>query len=400
VGESFAFQSDFISLFFAYALIVFVILILYDFALLLVSTEISLRLSRIAVRLITKQGSGRYRRGMVVHVVRLKYGFDKMMYQIRLHWVGYGGWDSSPVYTHMVKRPIRNIIFGLVLYLFRPFSLLCLSGIALMAIIQTESQRFLYADLSQLYSAIQGIDYWNVAARISSIVPAIFLVGIFYLISTRGTIRRAIENLNLKSTEDIARKHRELSKSIGNAIYPIANNLQYVVDCQHLVVDAWMVHMFPENRHMIEHSVSAIDYDHYCFMELIELLRIHEAFESLSGYPDHHLRNVFSTYKYEILHLVSRLDHYTIDRLNKIFFSKDSIIELLQDTRSGAGLLSQEDFRREQLDRQHLVAEETVKALELLCAFVRYHDTVSRLMRIDSDRFGRALRIAIQQSSA
>jgi len=46
--------------------------------------------------------------------------------------------------------------------------------------------------------------------------------------------------------EDIIQKQRDLVETIGDSLYSIASNLQYIIECQDLVADLWTHSRFPD----------------------------------------------------------------------------------------------------------------------------------------------------------
>lgn len=379
-------EESAIRLFFIYWFEILIILIVWDWLIFKSYVEISCLLDSIAADLIKNKNIK-----LSILCIRLNYSIRKLMFIIRLGWVRTGFDDNDKVVLNSITRPpIKNTILEIC------FSFLKLP--ALIAIFLTAiSMKYIeLSDIQDKWKIIRSfeIDFWEAIKLLSPLTVVILIVFLGYFISSRGSIRRSIAQSNRKKIEDIIQKQRELVEAIGYSFNSISSNIQYVINCQDLVVDLWISGKFPEYNNKQHHYYNRYgDIEDYYFKDIVELKFISQKFNELNSIGNWKATMVFSTYKYEILTFIATSSRLDFKELNETFFTKEGVKTLIADNGDTTIKYTNEEIQRMRNNYLDNMPKRIVDSLKLLYMFYRYYIEANKLLDFKSDKVGRALRM-------
>lgn len=131
----------------------------------------------------------------------------------------------------------------------------------------------------------------------------------------------------------------------------------------------------------------------YCFKEILELEKISQIFDELNTYGNQGLSRTFSSYKYEFLAVMIRHELSSVERLNKIFFTKEGMNMIVTDAKQPKTEYSKDKIKEIYENYLNGIPNKIVDSLELLYKFCRYYNEMNKLLNIKSDKVGRILRM-------
>jgi len=231
-------QGEFIGLLLIYWGEIFIILLFWDLLMLKISVTASLLLDRRSEYLLKTK-----KIRLSILCIRLNYGIRKLLHFLRLGWWISGLSEGNEIVWNSIRRPpVKDTILGILFSLIR---LPILIAIFLSAI---SLKYFTLNNIQKMVKKLSNFkfDFWEDIKLLSPLTVVVLIVFIGYFISFRGNIRRAIAQANRKKMEDIIQKQRDLVETIGDSLYSIASNLQYIIECQDLVADLWTHSRFPD----------------------------------------------------------------------------------------------------------------------------------------------------------
>lgn len=378
-------QEKFIWIFLIYWGEIFIVLIFWVLLVDKISLEVSLLLDRLSEYLLKTK-----KIRLAILCIRVNYGFSKLMYFLRLGWRIHGSSENDKIVWNSIRRPpIKDILLGVFFALIK---LPALIAIFLTAISLT------YLELNDIQEIVKNLssfkfDFWEDIKLISPLTVVVLIVFIGYFISFRGNIRRAIAQANRKKMEDIIQKQRDLVEIIGDSLYSISSNLQYVIECQDLVADLWIHSRFPSYEDDRYKLWSDLSVEHYCFKDIPELEIISQKFDELNSNGNWGASRAFSSYKYEFLTLVSRSRLLNSVKLNEIFFTEKGMKTLINNDEHPIIEYSKEQIEKMRKNYLESIPRSIVKSLELLYTFGRYYDEMNKLLNFKTDKVGRTLRM-------
>lgn len=376
-------QGRGIWLFLIYGGEIFIILLFWDLIVQKISVEVSILLDEISEWLLKSK-----KIRLTILAIRLNYGICKLLFFLRPGWCRYGFSDEDEIVWDSIRRPpIKDAIFRICFSLIKLPALLslCLTAISLK-----------WIDLCNVSNELKGLgslDFWEYIKLLSPLTVLLLIVFIGYFISFRGNMRRSIAQANRKKMEDIIQKHRDLSEAIGDAIYLIASNLQYVNNCQELVADLWIHSKFPHYVDEKQRFWRDQNIESYCFKDIPELEIISQKFDELNSNGNWNAMRAFSSYKYEFLTLATRSNFLNSEKLNEIFFTNEGMKKIVNDAKCPMNEYSKEEIHKMRENYLEGIPGRIVRSLELLYNFCRYYDEMNTLLNFKSDKVGRALRI-------
>lgn len=378
-------QKKFIWLFLIYWGEIFIILIFWDLIVHKISMAASLLLDRISEYLLKTK-----KIRLSILFIRLNFGVSKLMYFLRLGWWTYGSSEDDKIVWNSIRRPaIKDTILSIF------FSLIKLPALIAILLSAISLKYFELNDIQEIVKNISSFkfDFWEDIKVLSPLTVVVLIVFIGYFISFRGNIRRAIAQANRKKMEDIIQKQRDLVQTIGDSLYSIASNLQYVIMCQDLVADLWIHSRFPDYNDKHYMSRSDWNIESYCFEDIPELETISQKFDELNANENWSFSRAFSSYKYELLALVARSNLLNLKKLNRTFFTKEGIRILIADAERPLIEYSKEEIQKMREDYLDGIPGRIVDSLALLYKFCRYYDEMNKLLNFKSDKVGRMLRM-------
>lgn len=374
-------------LFLIYWVEITAILIFLDMLILFFSVEINCSAQKVAENFLKKGGI----RSSIL-CIRLNYGIQKLMFFLKPKLIISNSSDNNNiVWNSITKRTTKDIILSIV------FSLIKLPALFSMLLTFISLEYFDLNSIQEIWYRFSSsnFDFWEYAKLISPLITVILVIFIGYFTSFRGNVKRSISQANRKKMEVIIEEQRELVEAIGDSLYSIASNLQYVINCQDLVADIWIHGKYPnykDEKCRLWNNFN--DYINH-FEDIAELKTISQKFAELNSNGNGDTFRVFSRYNYDLLSLVADSRRLDIERLNREFFTKEGIKTLIPDP---------EDFMSEYTEEKERIQKERdnyismlpgtiVDSLELLYKFCRYYVKMNKLLNIKSDKMGRTLRM-------
>ncbi|WKY44428.1 hypothetical protein Q5O14_17765 [Eubacteriaceae bacterium ES2] len=375
-------------LFLIYWVEITVILIFLDILIFFFSVEINCFAEEAAENFLKK---GRIRSSILC--IRLNYGIKKLMFFLKpkLIIISNSSDNNNTVWNSITKGTTKDFILSIV------FSLIKLPALFSMLLTFISLKYFDLNSIQEIWNRFSSsnFDFWEYVKLISPLITVILVIFIGYFTSFRGNIKRSISQANRKKMEVIIEEQRELVEAIGDSLYSIASNLQYVINCQDLVADIWIHGKYPNyNDEKCKLWNNYKDYSNH-FEDIGELKTISQKFAELTSNGNGDTFRVFSRYNYDLLSLVADSSRLDIERLNREFFTKEGIKTLIPDP---------EDFMSEYTEEKERIQKERdnyismlpgtiVDSLELLYKFCRYYVKMNKLLNINSDKMGRTLRM-------
>ena len=373
-----------IELFFIYWLEIGIILALWDLLMYEIYIHISLILDEKAEYLLQ---TNRVR--LTIWCVRLKYGMSKVIFFLRLSWWKSGSDDDNIVWSNIKRPTIKNTFLSICV------SMIKLPALAALFFTAINLEWFEISDILDTLNALWNLefDFWGFAKNLSPLITVILVVFIWYFISFKGIIRRTIAQANRKKMEDIIQQHRILTETIGMSLYSIASNIEYVIDCKELVVDLWIHSKFPDYKNEKCMLQRDLNLESFCFKDIPELKYIVDIFGEFNSNGNSGISRTFASYKYEFLTLMSKMSYFSLQRLNEKLFTKQGMESMIVDYRHPCVEYSKEKIDEIRSNYLKYMPRRLVESLELLYAFYRYYDEMSKLLNIRSDKVGRVLRM-------
>lgn len=372
-------QGSVLLLLFIYLVEIHTILILWNFLLHTISVDVSLLLDRISEYFLKKK-----KIQLSILCIRFKYGVSKSMFFLRSKWWRLGSSnDGKIVWNSINMSPIKDIIIGIGFFFISLPALIAIlfTAISLEWFGINEIQNK-WADFSNL-----EFDVWDAAKMLPPLTVVILVVFIWYFISFKGNIRRAIAQSNRKNMEDIIQKQRNLAQLIGDCLYPIALNLEYVINCQELLADLWIHSKFPN------YEAETFRLRKYDVKEIPKLEIISQKFNELKASGNWSSSKAFSSLKYEFLTLMVESCIWNSKKLNEVFFTKESLQMIIDDAKQPMFEYSKEEISKMREDYLAVIPGTVVGSLTLLYKLRRYYDKMDKLLSFKSDKVGRVLRM-------
>ncbi|MFV0363378.1 MAG: hypothetical protein ACK5LL_09880 [Suipraeoptans sp.] len=378
-------QKKWYWLFLVYWIEILFILMICDLILYMFSVWMSVRLDNIARSLLKKEQIR-----LSIFLIRLNYAIEKWSFYLQPSWWGVGGsYHRKVVWNSINRSTVKDIVLGVF------FSLIRLPGWITLFITALSLKWIKLDDLQSSWQdfVTQKFDFWERIKLLSPLTIVILIVFIGYFVSFKGSIRRTIAQTNRKKMEDVIQEHRELVEVIGDSIYLIAPNLEYVIKCQELVADLWISAKFPEYRDKTMMWNGELNVENFCFVEIPELETISQRFDKLYSNGNSGAARAFSGYRYEILTLMGEGIFLDSGKLNEKFFTKKGMEKMCSKKETYRREYSKEEIKEKRDNYLEFIPYSILDGLKLLYKFCRYYDEMNKLLNFKSDKVGRALRM-------
>lgn len=376
-------QGRFIDLCVLFFIEISMVLIFYDFLMLELYVWISSgieKLCRMSIR--------REHVGLAQFMIRVDYNITRIFRFLRLGWVRYGSSDLSPVWIGISKSTLfQKIIFVARLVISFPALLSIVLTLFTLNIIDGD---WLYSQWEYILEGLKKaftieINFGDIFSKLPAIValltvlPALFF---FYFYSQKREVRKIIDEKNKESFDVVVTKHNELSKLISKSIYNISKNLDYVINCQSLVIDL-ILNKKIKNLYELEkgcsrpiHSVET-----YLFKEIAEIKKIAELIAELTNEELDYFTRLFSVKKYEMWHFYFNFNRFkTSEQLNRLFFTKQGMEKMISKVKEFPYEFSEEDLIKCRKEQQDSLSYNIYDALEMLYALKRYNDSLKQYL--------------------
>ncbi|WP_440705806.1 hypothetical protein [Heyndrickxia oleronia] len=338
---------------------------------------------------------------LLVKLIRFQYGLNKFSYYMRFGWISYS--TNS-------KRDLKDLIVSLTLFefvkiisnsLFRFPTILALLLTLTNYMTEDIQLRNKYEQL--LYKAF--LFFSTQYTKLSALVVLVLILFIWYFVSGKGVIRRTVAQANRKKLEDIIQVHRQLTNLIMEMIMKGAENLEYTFKCRESILDYWTNKRYPlvsesnfKNIKLLRYGLT--DVDEFKFLDIPEINKTVDEFSKLLSAENRNMSLWFSKYDYELVKVLTRFkitkaeyyEEYLFTRsgFDRLFdIKKSNFIEELDSTNEKVRKIqeSRDFFER------YVLNKNIIEGIELLYELYRYIHALNRLLHVDSDKIGRALRM-------
>lgn len=342
------------------------------------------------------------KRWMIVKIVRLKYGFDKLYYYIRPGIIR----SSSQSRSGLIDEIMAPLLSDWIKFLF----FLSVSVNSILAAILT----FLTYDESLInniteYSSKKWADglqfLWDNFTKLSTVVVFVLLIFLWYFVSSFGVRKRAIAQANKKKLEDVIQLFRKLDVPISDVILKGSENIQYAINCYESILEFWMFNNYPGafiqgNRNYLETTWKREGSD-FLFKDITELNDLLKDLEPLSAPENKNSAQWFSRHKFELVKFTNITTNQisNLEKYERLLFTKKGFNEMTEKKHSDFQTENYMEVEKTKIkDKQdffvrYVLNRNIVQGIELLYAFYRYTEVINTTLHMESDKLGRGVRL-------
>ncbi|EOT40760.1 hypothetical protein ACWOE3_03190 [Enterococcus dispar] len=325
-------------------------------------------------------------------LIRLDYNMSRIYSFLRLGWVRYASSDLSPVWIGISKLTLFQKIVGFVRIVIS-FPML-ISIILTLFSLNRINIDWMYSQFEHFWDFLKRavsieINLGDIFSKLPAIVALFTIIPVFfffYFYSQKREVRKIIDKQNKDSFEIIVVKHNELSKLISKSIYSISENLDYVINCQSLVINLVLSKKVKNFYNLEERHYRQIDsVDKYLFKEIPEFEKIAELLSELTSEDLVFFTRRFYKERYDMRQLYYDFYRFkTPDALNNLFLTKYGIENKISNTTEVRHDCSKEDLNRYRSEEENTLSSNIYDALEMIYALKRYNDSLKRYLHSSS----------------
>lgn len=360
-----------------------VFLIIYDLLILESYSFISFRIEKLGKLLITRKNIG-----LALFTIRVNYNIARVFKFLRLGWLRYDNPNLSSVWVGISKSTIFQKIFVIIRLM------ICLPAILAIVLTLFTSNiinlDWVYSQWEYLFGFLKRaftikINFGDVFSKLPAVVALLTIVPVlffFYFHSQKREVRKIIDRKNNESFEIVVIKHNELSKLISKSIYTISENLDYVINCQSLIVDL-ILNQKIKNMHELRdgHYYAKRNIETYLFKDIPEIQKIAEIIVELTSEELDCFTKLFSVKKYEIWHFYWKFRSCkTSEKLNRLFFTKQGMSEIISNVTELPFEISKEELTTYENKQQASLSYNIYDALKTLYSLKRYNESLKRYL--------------------
>ncbi|WP_410989794.1 hypothetical protein [Bacillus cereus] len=338
---------------------------------------------------------------LLVKLVRIKYGFYKIYYYVRIGWISYSSRQPKRIIDFIISatifdliRKIWSMIFKLPVVFASILTLVARYKIDIMQLVVF--QRIWDEKVSLL---------WEHFTKLSAFVVAVLLIFIWYFVSSKGVIRRSIAQANRKRIEGVIEMHRKFPSLIINVIKTGSENIEYIIKNRDLILDCWMVKRYPfflekgtDKKVIINKYSNKID--EFLVKEIPEINECVKEMEELFSSENQSVARYVATYKYDLLVFYSQIGLRKAEHFEKIMFTKAGLERIvnpkIHDQNKGIGRHGKddEDIKRDlEFFKRYVLNSYIIEGVEQIYLLYRYIIFVDRMLQVDADKLDRTLRV-------
>ncbi|EAC3174235.1 hypothetical protein AAU33_14520 [Listeria monocytogenes] len=360
-----------------------VFLIIYDLLILESYSFISFRIEKLGRILITKKNVE-----LALFTIRVNYNIARVFKFLRLGWLRYDNPNLSSVWVGISKSTLFPKIFVIIRAMIcLPVMLAIVLTLFTLNIINLD---WVYSQWEYLFGFLKKaftikINFGDIFSKLPAVVALLTIVPVlffFYFHSQKREVRKIIDRKNNELFESVVIKHNELSKLISKSIYTISENLDYVINCQPLIVDLILnkkiknMHELKDGYYLANRNVEA-----YLFKEIPGILKIAEVIVELTSEELDYFTRLFSMKKYEIWHFYWEFGNCkTSEKLNRLFLTKQGVNEMISEVRELTFEISKEELTTYENKQQAILSYNIYDALETLYSLKRYNESLKRYL--------------------
>ncbi|EOS7796492.1 hypothetical protein FH956_RS09260, partial [Enterococcus hirae] len=201
-----------------------------------------------------------------------------------------------------------------------------------------------------------------------------------YFYSQKREFRKIINKNKQKRIETVVNKHYELSKLISSSIYEITENLNYVINCQALLVDLILNKKIDNIYELSERNIYRNrNIEKFNLKEISQLEKISKIITELTNLELDDFTWSFSKKRYEMRYLY--LNFYLFrnsETLNHLFLTKQGIETIISNVSSKKYF--KEQFIKTRNKEIDIFTYNIYRALTMLYALKRYNDFLDRYL--------------------
>lgn len=373
--------GNFVGLYALFLIEISIILIFYDFLMLESYVIICSSIETLCRLSITRQNVW-----LAMFLIRVNYNTSRVFKFLRLGWIRYGDPNLSPVWRGISNSNLFqkvSVIFRVVISI--PAMLAIVFTLFTLNIINLDllhNQWEYYFEYFKKAFTIR-INFGNIFSKLPAVVALITLIPalfFLYFYSQKREVRKIIDKKNKESFEIVVIKHNELSKLISRSIYTICENLDYVIDCQSLIVNLILDKKI-KNSYELEgrYYHAGQNIETYLFLEIPEIQNISELIAELTSEELDCFTRLFSVKRYDIWHFYWMFSRFkTSEKVNRLFLTKQGIKEMLSKVRELSFAISKEELDKYRDEQQNILSYSIYDSLETLYALKRYNESLKR----------------------
>lgn len=358
-------------------------LIIYDFLILESYVLINSNLETLGRLSITRKNVG-----LALFMIRVNYNASRAFKFLRLGCVGYGNSNLSPVWVGISKLTLFQKVFVISrVVISLPVVLAVVLTLFTLNIINVDwvynQWEYLLVFLKKAFTI--KINFGDIFSKLPAVVALLTIVPVlffFYFYSQKREVRKIIDRKNNESFEIVVIKHNELSKLISKSIYTISENLDYVINCQSLIVDL-ILNKKIKNMHELKgrYYYANKNVETYLFKEIPQIPKIAEIIVELTSEELDYFTKLFSVKRYEIWHFYCEFSSYkTSEKLNRLFLTKQGMNEIISKVTELPFEISKEELTIYENEQQDIVSYRIYDALETLYSLKRYNESLKRYL--------------------
>ncbi|WP_151208777.1 hypothetical protein [Paenibacillus yonginensis] len=266
------------------------------------------------------------KRWLIVKLIRIKYGFDKIYYYLRPGMIK----SSSTSDKELIDEITAPKVYEWIKFLF----FVVISFHSLLAGILT----FLTYEGSPIGKVISySKDKWGEGlhflldnlTKLSAVVVFVLLIFLWYFVSKYGVTRRAIAQANKKKLEDVIQLFRKLDEPISKVILKGSENIQYAFNCYDLIQEFWVFNKYPNvfiksHRNYLITEWEREGSNYFLFNDIAEIDDVIKGLEILNSPENKKFTYWFSRYRFELVRFIN-MTSIRVDKLgtyDRLLFTK------------------------------------------------------------------------------
>lgn len=376
-------QGQFFYLWVIFFIEISIVLIFYDLLMSKLYSCINLNIKKICILAIKKKYVG-----LAQFMIRVDYNITRIFKFLRLGWVRYGISDVSSVWIGISKSTLVQKIFFVARLVISFQALLSLIlTLFTLNIIDVNWLHVKWKIFSEFFKEALTIkiNFGDIFSKLPAIVALLTILPVlffFYFYSQKREVRKIIDRKNNESFKIVVIKHNELSQLISRSIYTISENLDYVINCQSLIVDL-ILNKQIKNMHELEdrYYYANKNVETYLFKEIPEIPKIAEVIVELTSEELDYFTKLFSVKRYEIWHFYWEFSSCkTSEKLNRLFLTKQGMNEIISKVTKLPFEISKEELTKYENEQQDILSYNIYDALETLYSLKRYNESLKQYL--------------------
>lgn len=346
----------------------------------------------------TQYAVNRKRLWLLVKLIRIQYGLNKLAYYMRLGWISYHNEDRKKLKDFIVSFTIIDFVKTMCLSMLKFPTII---AILLTVITYNKTKSGGVWIFKNQYWFIEYSFVWEHFTKLSALVVLVLILFLWYFVSSKGVIRRSVAQANRKKLEDVIQMHRHLTSHIMNLINTGSENLEYAFRFRESILDYWINKRYPYvSESYFSERRRSTNSDYFNFRDIPEIDEIVTEFSRLLSEENRNISLWFSRYQYELIVVLTRIRLMRSIYYEEYLFTRNGFIKVFESKKSEFS--EQLDCVKVELEEirgnceffeKYVLNSHIIEGMELLYELYRYKQALDGLLQVDSDKIGRVLRI-------